>query len=292
MRERRFELPAGTFHAVEVGEGRPLVFLHGFPDHPLTAHVFLGELAGRGYRVLAQWLPGYAPSPPVERYDVISLAGHVRSVIDAWSPDDPVDVVGHDWGAVLAYALCIRAPERLRRVVTLAVPHPLTFVRQLRKPSQLARSWYMLLFQLPGSSWLVRRPGLSVIDKLWRAWSPRLALPEADREALVRCLARSLPEPLEYYRAMRRDPTPVIRFFREPIATPVLALHGADDGCILPPPLAAPGSRADQADRRRFTGPYERAIVDGLGHFLHLEDPHDIAERAAGWLAGATSPVA
>ena len=61
----------------------------------------------------------------------------IASLLDRWSPDEPVDVVGHDWGAAITYALCIVAPQRVRRAVTLAVPHPLTFVRQLRDPAQL-----------------------------------------------------------------------------------------------------------------------------------------------------------
>jgi pimeloyl-ACP methyl ester carboxylesterase len=267
-----FDLPVGTFHALELGEraARRLVFLHGFPDHPPSATPFLGELAARGHHVLAPWLRGYAPSPRVGPYDLETLAHDVLALVDRWSPDAPVDLVGHDWGAVLTYVACILAPTRIRRAVTLAVPHPLTFVRQLRSPAQLRASWYMGLFQLPGAATLASRNDLALVDRLWRAWSPGFTLAAPDRAALHATLAASLPAPIEYYRHARRHSRRLLALARRPITTPLLALHGADDGCVLPP-------TAD--DHRRFAGPYEREILRNVGHFLHLEAPTRLAER-------------
>lgn len=261
------DLPAGAFHALHAGRGRPLIYLHGFPDHPPNAVPFLDELCARGYRVLAPWLRGYAPSPTRGPFDLDTLAGDVRALIDQWSPAQPVDVVGHDWGAAITQVLCASSPERIHRAVTLALPHVLTFARQLRSPAQLAHSWYMLLFQLPGSAHLVRAP---LIDLLWRRWSPSFTLDPARRAALHAGLAASLPAPLGYYRTFWRH-----RLRMRAIATPLLELHGADDGCVLPPTID---------DRQRFTGPRVREVVPDVGHFLHLEAPAEIAERVATWL--------
>lgn len=272
-----FDLPAGTFHALVGGDraAPPLVFLHGFPDHPPTATPFLERLA-RTHRVVAPWLRGYAPSPLVGPYDLDTLAADITSLIDVLG--GPVDLVGHDWGAVITYAVCGEHPERVRRAVTLSVPHPLTFLRALRTPAQVRRSWYMGLFQLPGAEWLVRRADLALIDRLWRTWSPRLRLTEERRAELHACLDASLPAPIEYYRAMVRP----LSTFRDRtrraarvIETPLLQLHGAADGCILPP-------AAD--DARRFAL-RELAVLPRLGHFLHLEDPELLASRVAAWLA-------
>lgn len=280
-----FELPAGRFHALVGGgpDAPPLVFLHGFPDHPPTAAPFLRELA-RTRRVIAPWLRGYAPSPRTGPYDLDTLAGDVLAlvdqVIDRVAPArGQVDLVGHDWGAVITYAVCAHAPARVRRAVTLAVPHPRTFLRALRDPAQLRRSWYMGVFQLPGAGYLARVADLALIDRLWRAWSPRFRLDDARRAELHACLAASLPAPLGYYRAMVRPLATAAERVRQAgrrVETPLLQLHGADDGCILPP----------AADDGRYFAERALEILPGRGHFLHLEDPDGISRRVLAWLEG------
>jgi len=264
-----FALPGGTFHALALGDpaAPPLVWLHGFPDHPPTARPFLEALAAHR-RVIAPWLRGYAPSPLAGPFDLATLRDDVLALIDQLGA--PVDLVGHDWGAAITYAVCAAAPGRVRRAVTMAVPHPRTFLHQLRQPAQLARSWYMAFFNLPGAGRVVRAP---LIDRLWRTWSPGLALDDARRAELHACLAASLPAPLGYYRAAWRIPT--IPELRVPIPTPILQLHGAADGCVLVPA---------KNDERRFV---QRTleIVPNTGHWLHLEQPASVAARVMAWLA-------
>ena len=144
----------------------------------------------------------------------------------------------------------------------------------------------MLLFQLPGAGWLAGARDLALIDRLWRAWSPRLILDAPRRDELHACLAASLPAPLGYYRAMLRP----LAGLRErvlgrwpPIAAPLLQLHGEEDGCVLPPrasPREPPRERDDQLFLART---FE--LVPGAGHFLHLEQPDAIADRVRAWLA-------
>jgi pimeloyl-ACP methyl ester carboxylesterase len=280
LEREEFDLSHGRFHALAGGDpaGRPVLYLHGFPDHPPTATPFLLELCRRGRRVLAPWLRGYAPSPRAGPFDQQSLLGDVIELIDRWSPASPVDLVGHDWGAGLTYNACLAVPDRIARAVTLSVPHTLTFLRRLGRPAQMRRSSYMALFQLPGAGWLVGARDLAFVDLLWRRWSPGFSLDPARRAELHACLTASLPAPIKYYRQMLRPYTASrarLRLLSRPIATPLLQLHGADDGCILPP---------SSDDRSRFSGPYEREILPGVGHFLHIEAPGPIAERVAGWL--------
>lgn len=269
----------GTFHAIELGprDARPLVWLHGFPDHPPTALPFLEHLT-RTRRVIAPGLRGYAPSPLDGPFDLETLAGNVIALIDHLQLGDPqaIDLVGHDWGAAITYAVCATAPARVRRAVTLALPHPLSFLRALQTAAQMRRSWYIALFQIPGSERLVRANDFALVDHLWCSWSPGFTLDETRRAALHACLAASLPAPLGYYRAMVR---PLAQFGARTrklavrLTTPILQLHGANDGCVLAPTTA---------DARRFTR-RELEIIPGVGHFLHLEAPDAIAARVLQW---------
>jgi pimeloyl-ACP methyl ester carboxylesterase len=267
----------GGFHSIELGprDAPPLLWLHGFPDHPPTAAQFLRQLA-TSRRVIAPWLRGYAPSPLDGPFDLETLARDVIAMIDAIG--GPVDLAGHDWGAAITYAVCALAPDRVRRAITLALPHPLTFLKELRAPAQLRKSWYMALFQLPGAERFVRAQDFALIDHLWSIWSPKFVLDSDRRTELHACLAASLPAPLAYYRAMVRPLTGFrerTRRFAGRLATPTLQLHGADDGCVLPP---------TGADARRFADRVLE-IVPNTGHFLHLEQPEAIARRAEAWLA-------
>lgn len=273
-------LPGGAFHALAWGDpaAPPLLWLHGFPDHPPTAAPLLARL-GRARRVIAPWLRGYAPSPLGGPYDLETLAGDAVAILERIAGEGRrVDLVGHDWGAAIAYRVCAVAPARIRRAVTLALPHPLTLLRALRRPAQLRRSWYMLLFQAPGAARIARARQLALIDRLWRAWSPRFTLDDARRAELHACLAASLPAPLGYYRAMVRPLAGLRARLAEasrPIATPLLQLHGEEDGCVLPP--------RGRDDRYFLARTLE--VVPNAGHFLHLEAPGAIAARVTGWLS-------
>src|SRR5438876_10960646 len=267
-----FALPLGEVHALVGGavSARPLLFLHGFPDHPPTAVPFLEHLA-ETHRVVAPWLRGYAPSPIVGPYDLDTLAADALALIDRLGGQ--VDLVGHDWGGEITYTVCAAAPSHVRRAVTLAIPHPATLIRSLAHSKQWKKSWYMGLFQLPGADYLVRRRELALIDRLWRSWSPSFTLNSARRDELHACLKRSLPAPLEYYRAIVRPLTTFVDRMRKAethIATPLLQLHGSDDGCILPP---------TDEDRRLFDARVLE-VMPNLGQLpAHRGSRHDRRAR-------------
>lgn len=281
------QTPSGDFQALDQGDrGGPLVLcLHGFPDFPPNLEPVAARLAAMGNRAVSPWMRGYAPSVLGGPYHPGQLARDVLALAEALSPDRPVRLLGHDWGAVATYAACSLAPGRVAAAVTLAVPHPLAFLSALpMDPAQLRRSWYMGFFQARGlAEHVVARDDFALVDRLWRRWSPGYVLPATRREALHRCLAASLPAPLRYYRALLWPPRQALVTLRGPasraIAVPTLHLHGAEDGCI-----AADVGR-DEA--RWFRGPFAREVLPGAGHFLALEAPDAVAERAVAWFRRA-----
>jgi pimeloyl-ACP methyl ester carboxylesterase len=277
----------GGFTALAAGAAdAPLVLvLHGFPDVPHTFAPLIEALARAGHRVIAPWLRGYAPSPIAGPYDADTLAADVLAWADALSPDRPVALVGHDWGAVITYVASARAPERFRAAVAMSVPHPAVFVRALATPAQLARSWYMLAFQLPGAPGFAAAGEFALIDRLWRTWSPGYQLPAALRRELHATLSASWPAPLLYYRAMTRPLRPALERLRrrDQIAVPTLYLHGAADGCI--------GADAGAGAERFFSRGYRRDVIPDAGHFLAAEAPAAMAARVIAWLDAHRGPA-
>lgn len=276
----RVETVAGTFAYEAAGpEGATLVVCaHGFPDHPATFRGLASALAGRGFRVVAPWLRGYAPSTLAGPFGVERIAADLAAIAWALSPSRPAMLVGHDWGAVAAYVALARAPATFARGVTLAVPHPLAFTRNLaRHPAQLRRSWYMALLNVPGSDRVVERDDFALVDRLWQDWSPGFQADPAYMRELKACLARSMPGPVLYYRALARDLPGGLRNPPPRIEVPTLYLHGARDGCI--------GAELAHGQDRFFRAPLRSVSVPDAGHFLHLEAPGEVTREVLDWLA-------
>jgi pimeloyl-ACP methyl ester carboxylesterase len=259
------DTPRGSFSCFSHGEGPLVLFLHGFPDSP---HAFVPVMERvTGYRCVAPFLRGYAPSVLEGPYDIDTLAADVRALGDALSPSAPYAIVGHDWGAMIGY---LAAGPRTSALVTMSVPHPSSFARALLvDPAQLRRSWYMAFFQTPFAERIVKRDDFAFIDRLFRAWSPSLT---ADTRNMKDALRPGFPAALEYYRAMPRH----LRRRWPRIATPTLYMVGRQDGCI--------GADVGRDQHRYFDGPFAREIVEGAGHFLQWEKPELIADRVASFL--------
>jgi pimeloyl-ACP methyl ester carboxylesterase len=163
------DVGTATLSCLVDGDGPLVVMAHGFPDGPSTFRHQVAAL--RGYRVVRPFMRGYAPSSVARdgRYDAGRLADDLLAVGEHFSRE-PFVLVGHDWGAVAAYAAAARAPSRIRKLVTAAVPHPRVAGLRWLKPRQLAKIWYMAFFQLRGiAERRLRRDDFRFVDELWRA---------------------------------------------------------------------------------------------------------------------------
>lgn len=273
--------PNLSFEALAAGplDGPVVVALHGFPDHALTFVPLMADLSKAGFRAIAPWMPGYHPTavPEDGDFSLGALASHVMALIDAVSPDAPVALVGHDWGALVGYAVAGWKPERLTHLTTMAVPHMATMMMAMMDPAQLKRSWYMFFFQQPTAEFVVAANDMALIDTLWADWSPGFT-PET---GFVRSLKESmapadnLTAVLGYYRAMFNPTVAGSNPAADAgalgaIDVPALYLHGVDDGCM----------GVESVDEGALGGLFPRGvdvrILDRAGHFLHLEQPDDV----------------
>lgn len=254
------------FAYLEQGMGPLVLLVHGFPDTAHTWDAALPAIAAAGYRAVAPFTRGYHPTeiPADGAYDSDTLGADLLALIAALGERDAI-VVGHDWGASAAYAAAAVAPERVRLLVTLAIPHPAS----LRPtPSLLWKVRHFATLRRRGAAAHVRANGFAHVDELVQRWAPFWAVPPGETAHVKHTFRQpgSLEAALGYYRAIGlRLP----RSHRQPITVPTVAFAGEHD-------LISP--RAYEKARHWFTSSYEVVQVPG-GHFMHREHPaHVIPE--------------
>jgi pimeloyl-ACP methyl ester carboxylesterase len=290
--------PAGDLKALSWGPpGAPLALcLHGFPDTPYGFRKIAPRLVELGWRVVAPFMRGYAPSsiPADGSYHIGALMDDALRVRSAAGGTERDVVIGHDWGAIAATGLAAMPDSPFTRAVIMSVPPTVAFRRggggaaeRSRLYGYLARqvfrSWYIIYFQFP---WLPERSAPWVLPLLWRRWSPGYRAEEDLRhvDAAIGSPA-SWRAALGPYRAIIRNTRPSPRYaelnqrWTEEPVLPCLYLHGRDDGCMTPAfahwteKVLPPGS--------------DVSIVDNAGHFLQLEQPDKVAERVLAFIGSA-----
>lgn len=258
------------------------VLVHGFPDTPNTWRYLGPDLASRGYRVVAPWLPGY-DAPVAKPVSVGTYVRHVLAVRQAYAGDERAMLVGHDWGANAGYGVVATDPSAFRRFVALAVPPIAAVSAGMFSYAQLKRSFYIWFIQQLGlAEAALLAPGFW--EGLWRDWSPGHD-PRDDVADLHRYLtAKNIASVICPYRASFNpefaDPdaeAEAAAATMQPPPVPTLCLHGADDGAIGTELLGDVGAHLPTVGSA-----FE--ILDGVGHFLHLEQPEHIAARIVDWL--------
>jgi pimeloyl-ACP methyl ester carboxylesterase len=258
-------LTAGT-------EGPLALCLHGFPD---TAHgwrYLLPALAGAGYRAVAPFMRGYAPTsiPIDDEYHVAALAHDAVALHDALGGDCDAVLIGHDWGALATYGAASFAPDRWRRIVTAAVPPAAAMANAMTTYEQLKRSWYMFFFQVGLADFVVGMNELEFIASLWADWSPGYD-PTVDMTHVRDALGdpANLAAALGYYRAtwgnepVQSHYQPVQDAMATPHTQPTLYLHGRNDGCV--------GSVYAENVANELPVGSSSVILDDCGHFLQVE---------------------
>src|SRR5215510_4373527 len=163
-----------TFHYLEMGSGPLVLCLHGFPDNAHTYSALLPVLAGAGFRAVAPFMRGYAPSSPAPdgRYQSVLLAQDALALIAALGGGRGF-LVGHDWGAAAAYGAAALEPARIERLVTLGAAHPAAVRGALATSYERHRRiWHAYFFQMPFADQVVAARDFAFIEDWWRDASP------------------------------------------------------------------------------------------------------------------------
>ena len=244
------------------GQGRPVVLLHGFPDSDRLWRHQVPALAGAGFQVIVPDLRGYGRSDKpedVEAYSLLALAGDVIAILSDLGLTR-AHLVGHDWGAALAWAMASLAPATVDHLVVLSVGHPATF---RRTALQREKSWYMLLFQFPGIAerWLTEDNWAN-----FRAWGRH---PDTDQVIADLEAAGSLTPGLNWYRANVPPESWVAPpLMLPPVEAPTMGVWSTEDIALTEAQMT------DSAENVAGSWRYER--LHGPGHWMQLEAPDQV----------------
>jgi pimeloyl-ACP methyl ester carboxylesterase len=245
------------------GEGRPVILLHGFPDSGRLWRHQIAPLADAGFKVIVPDMRGYGASDKpteVDEYNILYLVADVGAVLDEVGVEK-AHVVGHDWGAAVAWALAAMVPERVDHLVALSVGHPSTF--RAGGFEQHEKSWYMLLFQFRdiAEQWLSNDGWAN-----FREWGGH---PDADAVIADLEANGSLTPGLNWYRA-NIPPESYIAppLVLPPIAAPTMGVWSTGD-------LALTEGQMTRS-QTHISGSWRYERLEGPGHWLPLEVPDEV----------------
>jgi pimeloyl-ACP methyl ester carboxylesterase len=274
---RTVDIGGQQIHYAEQGTGSAVVMLHGFPEFWYGWREQLPALAAAGFRAIAPDLRGYnLSSKPrdLARYRVVEIAEEIEHFIEEIAAGERVTLVGHDWGAMIAWVIAMRRPDLLARLAILAVPHPSSFRIAMRRPREAVKFWYQLFFQIPFlPEAMLRARRFSRLKRALKGLSKR-------REAITpEVLARyeeawsrpgALWSMLAYYRALYRRKRDVPRGDAKIVRVPTLLIFGGRDTLFA----------HDLYERSAQWVPELRLErIAGGGHFVQHDNP-DAVNRA------------
>ena len=281
------EVKGATYVYLEAGEGPTVLLIHGYPDNAYSWEYQIRFLSEHGYRVIAPFTRGYLPTTTQSNsyFDRATLATDMVQLIDKLNDGEPVYLVGQDWGAAISYGILGAFPEKVRKAMILAIPHPIEIKRTLKGSFRhCIRSFHWFLFQIP---WLpeklIRFRKGEFLLFLWRIWSSKFDDIEHVEQIISSMLkGQSIEDTLGYYRAAiqskYRNPElkDVFDNLNQEISVPTRVLCGQQDMRkeMLP--------RAEDC----FTpdANYQWALIENAGHFLHREQPEIVNAEILQWI--------
>jgi pimeloyl-ACP methyl ester carboxylesterase len=263
----RFDRAGLTFDVVDSGpaDGVPVVLLHGFPQRATAWDAVAGHLHEAGLRTYALDQRGYSPGArPLSRfaYGIDELVADVMALVDEIGT--PVHVVGHDWGSAVAWAVAAAHPTSVLSLTAVSVAHPGAFLKSMLSSSQLLRSYYMLMFQLPVvPERMLSRPG-GLGERILRASGMDSRMIETFRDEIV--ADGALRGGLGYYRSIGRS----AGSFSRTVSVPTTYVWSDGDTALA--------RRGADLTPQFVTGPYELEVMSGASHWILDQHPAELAD--------------
>ncbi|MDE2561090.1 MAG: alpha/beta fold hydrolase [Sphingomonadales bacterium] len=274
MATRRIEVNGLAFNVLDEGEGAPVLLVHGFPDDHTVWRKQVPALVAAGYRVIAPDMRGCGETqvpPRVRDYALPLLVADIAALLDALGIER-IRLVGHDWGAVIAWQFAIEHPERVERYAALSVGHPAAYARG--GLTQKFKGWYVLVFQLRGIAERLVRLG----D--WRALRAMIG-DRAEGDRTVARLSRPgrLTAGINYYRA---NIGLVLPHRPRHAKVPVMGVFSDGDRFLT--------EKQMRISARFVDAPFRFERVEGAGHWLQLEMPDRLNALLIDFLGEGSRP--
>jgi len=267
---RRIRVGDVALNVRVAGEGEPVLLLHGFPDSSNVWREVTPKLVAAGYRVIAFDQRGFGESDApagVGNYRIEAIVADIPRLLAALGIAGPVHVMGHDWGAVIAWCLALAHPGRVRDLVAVSVGHPLAYGRAGFE-QKIGKGLYTLGFQLRGlaEAWFLRNQGRGL-----RRW---LAAHHPDPDEVVRDMSRPgrLTAGMNWYRA---NLTSILFGTWPRCRVPALGMWSSGDRYLTEAQMQASGKLVDAA--------WEYRRIDDCGHWIPLQRPDAVASVALDW---------
>jgi pimeloyl-ACP methyl ester carboxylesterase len=270
---RAFHINGITLHVVLAGpaSGKPLIFLHGFPEFWFAWRHQIDYFVSCGYRIIIPDQRGYNLSDKpsgIANYSIDLLAGDVVGVLDIVAASKAF-VVGHDWGAAVTWYLAARYSERISRAAMLSVPHPRIFIKNLTiSPAQLRRSWYILFFQLPWlPEFILRRRDWALLVRALRNTSPPGVFSDPDLEQYKESWSKkgALTAMLNWYRAALLRPSKfALDSEASRVKVPTLLILGKNDQFV---------DEAVARESLRYCDDGQLEVFETATHWVQHEEP-------------------
>ena len=265
-----------ALHVVVAGpaSGKPLIFLHGFPEFWFAWRLQIDHFVSLGYRVIIPDQRGYNLSDKpagIASYSIDLLARDVVGLLDIIA-DSKAFVVGHDWGAAVTWYLAARYSDRVSRTAILSVPHPRVFIKNLLiNPAQLRRSWYTFFFQLPWlPEFILRRRDWALLAEVLQDTSPPRVFSDPDLEQYKESWARqgALTAMLNWYRAALLCPSKfALDSKASRVKVPALLIWGKNDQFV---------GEAMATESLQYCDDGQVEIFETATHWVHHEEPAQV----------------